>query len=73
MENKETFYVVYTENCTPKVRVFDDEFEAYRFIGAFKLAHQHKVSEEDNWVDMVFAGRVMFSSNTIEESHVKTR
>jgi hypothetical protein len=73
MRNKETFYVIYTENCSPKIRSFKDEFEAYRFIGAFKLTHQLKYNEQDNWIGMVFAGRIMYTNTTIEESHVKTR
>jgi hypothetical protein len=73
MKSKEVFYVQYTEHCSPKIRSFESECEAYRFVGAFKLTHQHKYNEEDNWVDMVFAGRIMFTNTTIEESHVKTR
>jgi len=67
------YYVQYTENCGRKIRSFKTEHEAYRFVAAFKLQHQFKYNEEDNWIDMIFTGKVMFTNTMIEESNVKTR
>lgn len=73
MKNKdETTYVRYIEGCSPRVRSFANKEEANRFMVAFVLTHQNK-NTDDNWIDMVFTGNIMFSDVEIEVSHVKTR
>jgi hypothetical protein len=67
------YYVLYTEDCSPKIKSFKSKPLALAFVASFKLQYQNKSNEEDNWIDLIFSGDIIFSDRAIEESHVKTR
>lgn len=59
------FYVRYVEKCSPKTKRFNTKEEATKFVANFKLKHQNKYDEEDNWIDLVFKGEIIFSDDII--------
>ena len=58
------YYILYTENCQPKVRKFALEVCRESFIKDFLLENQ---DNEDNYIDLVFDGTIKFC-NYIKEN-----
>lgn len=62
-------YVRYVESCTPKVRYFKSKLMAAKFVANFKLKYQHQ-NEDDNWIDMVFKGELIYTEPALKVSYL---
>ena len=57
------YYVKYVKDCVSKIRSFDTEAEATKFVANFKLKHQFS-NDDDNWVDLIFKGTIIYNEPT---------
>ena len=54
-----SYYVLYTEKCSPKILRFEKKTEALKFIGNFTL--KHLTNRDDNWIDSFIFGKIIAS------------
>jgi len=59
------FHVRYVEGCSPKFRSFATKEEATKFVANFMLKYQF-VNVDDNWVDFIIEGRVIYCEPAVE-------
>lgn len=58
-KNKDKYYLVYTERCTPKVKSFNTETELHKFMAEFSC---NMYDNPDNWIDFAFCGNIVLKS-----------
>jgi hypothetical protein len=58
------YYVKYVKGCTPEMKSFKTEAEAYKFVANFKLEHQFG-NTDDNWIDTIFTGKIIYSDPSV--------
>jgi hypothetical protein len=49
---KDSFYLLYVEECTPHLKKFDSKSALDRFVKDFKTS-------DDDWIDFSFKGKVL--------------
>lgn len=67
-KNTKSYFLVYSEGCTPKIKEFRNEKDLHKFMAEFSL---DMYDNPDNWIDYVFQGDIIMKSKEFRLESVK--
>lgn len=57
MSKGQKYYVIFVEDCTPKIEEFNTKKDAEFFLAEFSRKHGSLDDGDANWVDHMFKGK----------------